>query len=86
MKFEKHFPAPQLKPYIKHYVVSENEQESEYKVFPSSSLVIGFQYRGKLASLRNNTTTELHSSGVSGITDGFKIFKNGLDISEGINT
>lgn len=80
MKFEKHFPAPQLKPYIKHYVVSENEQESEYKVFPSSSLVIGFQYRGKLASLRNNTTTELHSSGVSGITDGFKIFKNSANI------
>ena len=33
-----------------------------------------------MASLRNNTTTELHSSGVSGITDGFKIFKNSANI------
>jgi len=46
MKFDKHFPTDQLKPYIKYFVVSENEVENEYKVFPSSGLVIGFQYKG----------------------------------------
>jgi hypothetical protein len=46
MKFDKHFPSEQLKHYIKYFVVSENELSSEYKVFPSSDLVVGFQYEG----------------------------------------
>lgn len=80
MKFDKYFPTDQLKPYIKYYVVSENEMENEYKVFPSSGLVIGFQYKGKLSIIKNNTESELTSAGITGITDGFKIFKNSADI------
>lgn len=80
MKFDKHFPTEQLKPYIKYFVVSENELENEYKVFPSSGLVIGFQYKGKLASIKNDTESKLSSAGITGITDGFKIFKSSADI------
>jgi AraC-like DNA-binding protein len=76
MKFDKHFPADRLKPYIKYYVVSENELENEYKVFPSSGLVIGFQYKGKLATLKDNRESKLTASGITGITDSYKIFKN----------
>lgn len=76
MKFDKHFPADQLKPYIKYFVVSENELENEYKVFPSSGLVIGFQYKGQLAAIKENTESRLASAGITGITDGYKIFKN----------
>lgn len=76
MKFDKHFPTDRLKPYIKYYVVSENELESEYKVFPSSGLVIGFQYKGKLATLKDNRESKLTASGITGITDSYKIFKN----------
>ena len=53
MKFDKHFPTVQLQPYIKYFVVSENELESEYKVFPSSGLVIGFSVTGILTYLLN---------------------------------
>lgn len=80
MKFEKHFPTERLKPYIKYFVVSENELENEYKVFPSSGLVIGFQYKGKLANIKDNELTKLSSAGITGITDGYKIFKNSADI------
>ncbi|MBX2921617.1 MAG: AraC family transcriptional regulator [Chitinophagaceae bacterium] len=80
MKFDKHFPAEKLKPYIKYFVVSENELESEYKVFPSSGLVIGFQYRGQLATIKNNTEDKLKSAGITGISDGYKVFKNSPDI------
>ena len=59
MKFDTHFPTERLKPYIKYFVVSENDMESEYKVFPSSGLVIGFQYKGQLATLKNNTESKL---------------------------
>lgn len=76
MKFEKHFPADKLKDYIKYYVVSENDLENEYKVFPSSGLVIGFQYKGQLASIKNNTENKLKSAGITGISDSYKIFKN----------
>lgn len=80
MKFDKHFPTEILKPYIKYFVVSENELENEYKVFPSSGLVIGFQYKGQLATVKDNTENKLTSAGITGITDGYKIFKNAADI------
>lgn len=80
MKFDKHFPTDQLKPYIKYFVVSENELENEYKVFPSSGLVIGFQYKGQLAAIKENTESRLTSAGITGITDGYKIFKNSTGI------
>lgn len=80
MKFDKHFPTEQLKPYIKYFIVSENELESEYKVFPSSGLVIGFQYKGQLSTIKGNTLNTLTSAGITGITDGYKIFKNSADI------
>lgn len=80
MKFDKHFPTEQLKPYIKHFVVSENELENEYKVFPSSGLVIGFQYKGELVSVKENTVTNLSSAGITGITDGYKVFRNSAHI------
>src|SRR5688572_7995857 len=80
MKFEKHFPTQQLQPYIKYFVVSENELEKEYKVFPSSGLVIGFQYKGELATVKDNTESKLTTAGITGITDGYKIFKNSANI------
>ncbi len=80
MKFDKHLPTHQLKPYIKYFVVSENALENEYKVFPSSGLVIGFQYKGQLATVKDNTENKLTTAGITGVTDGYKIFKNSADI------
>lgn len=80
MKFDKHFPAERLKPYIKYFVVSEDELANEYKVFPSSGLVIGFQYKGQLSTVKDNTESKLTSAGITGITDGYKIFKNSANI------
>lgn len=80
MKFDKYFPTERLKPYIKYFVVSENEWENEYKVFPSPGLVIGFQYKGQLAIVKDDTESKLTTAGITGITDGYKIFKNAADI------
>lgn len=76
MKFDKFIPTDQLKPYIKYYVVTENESENEYKVLPSTGLVIGFQYKGKLARIKDNTANGLSTAGITGIADSYKIFKN----------
>jgi AraC-like DNA-binding protein len=80
MRFDKFIPAESLKPYIKWFVVSENEIETEYKVFPSSGLVIGFQYSGQLAAIKNKAEDRLSSAGVTGISDSYKIFKNSANI------
>lgn len=80
MKFEKHIPSEKLKPFIKHFIVSENAVENTYKIFPSSGLVIGFQYKGELSTISNNNETKLDSAGVTGISDNYKIFKNSAEI------
>lgn len=80
MKFDKHFPTDQLKDYIKYYVISEIELESEYKVFPSSGLVIGFQYKGQISSIKDNTLNKLTSAGITGVSDSYKVFKNSVNI------
>jgi AraC-like DNA-binding protein len=79
MKFDKHFPIDKLRDYIKYYVVSENDVETEYKVFPLSGLVIGFQYRGELSSI-NKSIIKLTSAGITGISDSYKVFKNSANI------
>jgi AraC-like DNA-binding protein len=80
MKFDKHFPTDKLKDYIKYYVISEIDLESEYKVFPSTGLVIGFQYKGQISSIKDKTLNKLTSSGITGISDSYKIFKNSVNI------
>jgi AraC-like DNA-binding protein len=76
MKFNKHTPIEQLKPYIKYFAVSENDLENEYKVFPSSGLVIGFQYKGQLATVKGQHESKLNSAGITGMADSYRIFKN----------
>ena len=79
MRFDKYLPSDPLKPYIKYFVVSENAMENQYKVFPSTGLVMGFQYKGKLTNLKDYSEIALSSAGITGISDGYKIFKNSAD-------
>jgi AraC-like DNA-binding protein len=76
MRFDKYIPTERLQPFVKYFAISEQEQENEYKVLPSSGLVIGFQYKGQLATITNNTETTLTTSGITGVSDSYKIFKN----------
>ncbi|HUC81363.1 MAG TPA: helix-turn-helix domain-containing protein [Flavisolibacter sp.] len=80
MKFEKHIPCEPLKPYIKYFVVSKSDVEREYKVLPSSGLVMGFQYKGRLSILKEGNENSLSAAGITGISDGYKIFKNSTNI------
>jgi hypothetical protein len=53
MRFDTYLPCDALKPYVKTFVISENSDESTYKVLPDTGLVIGFQYKGRLLQLNN---------------------------------
>lgn len=79
MRFDKIIPTDSLKPYIKYLAISENTTESSYKIFPSTGLVIGFQYRGQLTAIKNDRETNLAKAGITGISDSFKIFKNSIN-------
>jgi AraC-like DNA-binding protein len=76
MKYNSCLPSEKLRPFIKYYVIAENEQESVYKVLPTSGLVMGFQYKGQLTSVKDNAKDQLSASGVTGISDSYKVFTN----------
>ena len=80
MKFDKYIPSAVLRPYIKYFVVSENTLENEYKVFPSTGLVAGFQYKGQLAAITHDSEQKLAPAGITGISDRYKVFKNANEI------
>jgi AraC-like DNA-binding protein len=76
MKFETFAPCGQLKPYVKQFIISENEEAQTYKVLPGTSLVMGFQYSGRLSYQNDITDIPLASAGVTGLMDGYRIFQN----------
>lgn len=76
MRFEKIYPSESLRPYIRYYAISEASETNTYKVFPSTGLVMGFQYLGKLSSIKNHSENRLASSGITGLQESFRIFKN----------
>jgi AraC-like DNA-binding protein len=80
MRFDKIIPTDRLKPYVKHLVISENSAEQSYKVLPSTGLVIGFQYKGHLAVLKDNKEISLAKAGITDLSDSFKIFQNSTNI------
>ncbi len=80
MRFVRFMPSEELRPYIKYFVVSENECENEYRVFPSSGLVIGFQYNGQLSIVKEGVVSKLNSAGITGIADNYKVFSGSANI------
>lgn len=80
MKFQTYLPSPILAPFIQSFAIQETSEVSTYKVLPGTGLTLGFQYQGQLAHLQNNTETKLSISGVSGLTDHSRTFKNSPNI------
>lgn len=80
MRLNTYIPCNALKPFVKSFAVQETASENTYKILPDTNLVVGFQYKGKLSRLQNSTETPLSISGVSGLADHSRIFKNSPDI------
>lgn len=79
MGFKLFQPHHLLQPYIQQFAISEATDEGTYKVLPDTVLVMGFQYRGKLFELKNNTPNALSTFGVTGISDAYKLFHNAAE-------
>ena len=76
MKFDHYTPCDKLKPFVQSFVISESDDENSYKVLPGTNVVIGFQYKGKLSYLSNGEEIALSNSGITGLQDSYRIFKN----------
>ena len=79
-KFKEYQPVEILRPYVKYLVVSENEQVNDYKVLPDVSLVMGFQYKGSLALIADDTANKLSAMGITGLQDQYRVFKNSENV------
>jgi AraC-like DNA-binding protein len=79
MNFATYIPCDILKPYVKHFIISETDGEKTYKVLSDTGLVVGFQYKGRLSYMKDETQIPLSTSGLTGLHDSFRIFKNSAD-------
>jgi AraC-like DNA-binding protein len=82
MESHHYIPCEALKPYVRHFSISETPIENSYRVLPETGLVMGFQFKGKLYQLIDGKEIELSQSGITGLNDTFRQFKN----SDGIGT
>lgn len=73
MRFDKYIPADALKLYIRYYAVSDSDLKNGYTVFPSPRMIIGFQYKGSLATIHNGRQTKLAGAGITGIAYSYQI-------------
>lgn len=80
LKYDTYIPCDILKPFVKLFAIQGSTTESTYQVLPDISLVIGFQYKGRLSRMQNNSEIPLSISGVSGLSDQSRRFKNSPDI------
>lgn len=76
MRYQTYLPHPILQPFISQLAVQETNGEATYRVLPDTGLVIGFQYKGRLSSIQQEGEVPLSISGVSGLTDRKRVFKN----------
>lgn len=75
-RFDIYQPSPRLQPYVKHLVISESAAGQCYNVIPDTALVMGFQYKGKLSYIEAQIENPLEPSGITGLMDNFRTFKN----------
>lgn len=60
-------PGPSLAPFIKRYLIIECADDSLNRVFPDTSLVMTFRYKGKVSYQTGNTKNDLSPFMISGV-------------------
>lgn len=79
MPLTTYIPCVALRPYVRSLAVSEAAEEATYKVLPGTGLVMGFQYKGKLAYHNGKQHIPLAGAGVTGLMDSYRVFTNSAD-------
>lgn len=80
MRFDTYIPCNTLRPYVKQFVIAEQAHAEAYRVIPGASMVLGFQYRGKLDLIGVGKTEALATAGITGLMDTYRMFRNSENI------
>lgn len=75
MTFDSYPPPAALAPFVRSLVISESEEDNTYRVLAGTGLVIGFQYSGRLALVRDGSEMPLSAAGITGLHDQYKLFR-----------
>lgn len=67
MNIENYHPSPQLSPFIKSYLVIESEDDRVNRIFPGTSLVMAFRYKGQIKQFTNRSYEGLPPFVLSGM-------------------
>jgi hypothetical protein len=62
MNFSIFQPCNALKPFIKSFAIDQRGKASDYRVLPDTSIIIGFQYSGKLSYIDKGKSISLGSA------------------------
>lgn len=76
MGYETYIPSDPLKPFIRSFAIQEAAEEATYRVLPDTGIVVGFQYKGRLFRVENGSPAALDTSGLSGLADHSRTFRN----------
>jgi len=76
MRFISLQPSAPLQNEVECFIIVENETVLPYKVLPDTALVLGFQYKGRLSLISNDQNIHLSASGITGLQNNFRVFKN----------
>ena len=55
-------PSDTLKPFVKSFIISRRRKAKSFNVLPGTSIVVGFQYSGKLSYENKNKSISLGSA------------------------
>lgn len=69
-------PCDKLKPFINRISVVESVDGGTYRILPGTSLVMGFQYKGRVSNITAFGATKLTTSGITGIHDSARIYSS----------
>ncbi len=61
-------------------MVTESTAAMQYRVLPGANTVMGFQFKGTLAYLENDSPVRLAASGITGLRDTYRVFSNSPNI------
>lgn len=67
MNIETHLPAAPLRPFISKYLIIECQDELVNRIFPDTSLVMAFRFRGTTSYLNNHDQNKLPAIAMSGL-------------------
>jgi AraC-like DNA-binding protein len=67
MKFEHYYPSDLLKPFIKAFLIIESDDGMVNRILPDTSIVLAFQFRGRVMYTVDEVATRLPISVVTGL-------------------